>query len=236
MNELKIFKSELGSVRAIEVDGGPWFVASDIAMILNYRSANDMTRILDEDEKGTHSMGTLGGFQAMTIISESGLYSCILRSTKSEAKKFKKWVTSVVLPSIRNNGGYIANQENSTPEQIVANALVVAKNIIDTKNKQIETMKPKVDFYDTVAGSKDAIEIGAVAKLINVRGIGRNKLFELLRDKGILMDNNQPYQKYIDCGYFRTIEQKWNKAGEIKINIKTLVYQKGIDYIRKIII
>lgn len=87
-----------------------------------------------------------------------------------------------------------------------------------------------------VSGSKDAIEIGKVAKVLNYPGIGRNKLFEILRDKGILMKDNVPYQKYIDNGCFRTIEQKFSTPeGEIRISIKTLVYQKGVDYIRKIL-
>ena len=235
MNELKVFESEqFGKVRVIEHNDQVWFVAKDVCDVLEIQNPTMSLKNMEEDEVTKYNLG--GQHGETSIINESGLYNLIFKSRKDNAKKFKKWVTSVVLPSIRNSGGYIANQENSTPEQIVANALVVAQNIIDTKNKQIETMKPKVDFYDTVAGSKDAIEIGTVAKLINVRGLGRNNLFELLRDKNILMDNNQPYQKYIDCGYFRTIEQKWSKDGEIKINIKTLVYQKGIDYIRKIVI
>lgn len=100
--------------------------------------------------------------------------------------------------------------------------------------KENEEMRPKAEFFDAVVGSKDAIEIGKVAKVLNFPGIGRNKLFEILRDKGILMKNNIPYQKYIDNGCFRTIEQKYSTPdGEIRISIKTLVYQKGVDFIRK---
>lgn len=97
-----------------------------------------------------------------------------------------------------------------------------------------QRMKPKEEFFDAVADSKDAIEIGKVAKVLNFPGIGRNKLFEILRKKGVLMKNNIPYQKYIDSGCFRTIEQKYSTPdGEIRISIKTLVYQKGVDFIRK---
>jgi len=106
---------------------------------------------------------------------------------------------------------------------------------LEEKEKQIALMKPKADFYDAVAGSKDAIEIGKAAKVLNM-GLGRNKLFKFLRDKKILQADNIPYQEYIDRGYFRTIEQKWTTpTGETKINIKTLVYQKGLDYIRKLL-
>lgn len=131
----------------------------------------------------------------------------------------------------------------NTPEQVMARALEIAHKTIDKiKNQNAlliidnERMKPKEEFFDAVAGSKDAIEIGKVAKVLNYPGIGRNKLFEILRDKGISMKDNIPYQKYIDNGCFRTIEQKYNTPdGETRINIKTLVYQKGVDYIRKIL-
>ena len=171
-----------------------------------------------------------------TIINESGLYSLVLSSKLPKAKDFKRWVTSTVLPSLRQNGGYIMNQEALTPEQIVANALVVANNIIANKDRQIETMKPKAEFFDAVTSSRDAIEIGKVAKVLGFKGYGRNNLFEFLRTREILMWNNQPYQKYIDCGYFRVIEQKYTKPdGETVITFKTLVYQKGVNYIRKLL-
>lgn len=97
-------------------------------------------------------------------------------------------------------------------------------------------MKPKEEFYDTVTSSKHAIDIGKVAKILDFPGIGRNKLFEILRNEKILMRNNVPYQKYIDRGYFRTIETKTTFPNEdVKIYVKTLVYQKGVDYIRKIL-
>lgn len=131
----------------------------------------------------------------------------------------------------------------NTPEQVMARALEIAHKTIDKMKNQNasliadnQRMKPKEEFFDAVADSKDAIEIGKVAKVLNYPGIGRNKLFEILRDKGILMKDNVPYQKYIDNGCFRTIEQKYQiPDGETRISIKTLVYQKGVDYIRKIL-
>lgn len=97
-------------------------------------------------------------------------------------------------------------------------------------------MKPKVDFYNAVAGSKTAIEMDKVAKVLGIRGYGRNNLFKFLRDEKILQQNNIPYQTYVDRGYFRVVEQRFNKPnGEVCINLKTLVYQKGINFIRKLI-
>lgn len=124
----------------------------------------------------------------------------------------------------------------------MARALTIAQQTIERRNfvikmleKDTERMRPKEEFYDAVAGSKTAIEMAAVAKVLNFNGIGRNKLFEILRDERILQSDNIPYQKYIDNGWFRTIEQKYSKDGETYINIKTLVYQKGVDGIRKIL-
>ena len=94
-------------------------------------------------------------------------------------------------------------------------------------------MKPKADFFDAVADSKSAIPMNEVAKVLGVRGYGRNNLFEFLREQGILDRNNIPYQRYVDCGWFRVIEQAYTKNGEKHINFKTLVYQKGVDAIRK---
>ena len=237
MNELQIFKNEqFGEVRVLEKDGQVLFVAKDVCESLGLGDTSKVMSRLDPDERGTNSIPTLGGNQEMWCVNEYGLFNLILASRKQSAKNFKRWVTHDVLPSIRTNGGYIANQENLTPEQIVANALIVAQNIISQKDKLITELKPKAEFFDAVADSKTAVAIGEVAKVLGIKGIGRNNLFEILRDKKVLMSDNQPYQKFIDNGYFRVIEQKYRKPdGETVISFKTLVYQKGIDYIRKIV-
>lgn len=123
----------------------------------------------------------------------------------------------------------------NTPEQIFARALKMAEKVISQKDKLITEMKPKADFFDAVADSKTAVAIGDVANVLGIKGIGRNKLFDILREKKVLKDDNQPYRQFIDNGYFRVIEQKYQKNGETVITFKTLVYQKGIDYIRKIV-
>ncbi|AYO30839.1 hypothetical protein D2962_09625 [Biomaibacter acetigenes] len=129
----------------------------------------------------------------------------------------------------------LKNNLPADPRKLLAAAVLEANKIIQEQDKKIQELLPKAEFYDAVAGSKDAIDIGSAAKVLDM-GIGRNKLFEILRNKGVLMSNNIPYQKYIDCGYFRTIEQKYSKPdGTVCINIKTLVYQKGLDFIRKLL-
>lgn len=133
---------------------------------------------------------------------------------------------------------YFRVKEQPQIPKTLPEALRLAADLAE-KNMQLESqnkvMLPKAEFFDTVAGSKDAIAIGDAAKVLNM-GIGRNKLFQILRANKVLMKDNIPYQEYIDRGYFRTIEQKWTTPeGETKINIKTLVYQKGLDYIRKVL-
>ncbi len=234
MNELQIFNNEeFGSVRTITKDNEPMFCLADICKALEIKNATDVAKRLEEDEVTRLNLGSQSG--ETNFVTESGLYAVILRSDKPNARKFRKWVTSEVLPSIRKNGGYIANQEQMTPEQIVANALIVAQNIISQKDRQIEEMKPKAEFFDAVADSKTAISMNEVAKVLNIKGYGRNNLFEFLRENKVLDRWNVPYQRYVDNGWFRVIEQHYQKNGEPIVTTKTLVYQKGVDGIRKMI-
>lgn len=248
MNEIQIFKNkDFGEVRTLIKNGEPWFVGKDIAEILGYSNTKDAlaTHVEAEDKEVIQRSGNATleiPNRGLTIINESGLYSLILSSKLPTAKKFKHWITAEVLPAIRKHGAYMTEQ---TIEQALINPdflIRLASQLKEeqTKRKELEVEKqvnaPKIEFYDAVAGSKDAIEMQYVAKVLSIKGMGRNNLFEFLRNKGILDRNNIPYQRYIDQGYFRTIEQKWHTpTGETKINIKTLVYQKGIDFIRKLI-
>lgn len=233
MNELQIFNNEeFGSVRTITKDGKTYFVGNDVAKALGY---SETAKAIRTHCKGVSEMDipTNGGIQTMKMITEGDIYRLVIKSQLPQAEKFESWVFDNVLPSIRKNGGYIANQEQMTPEQIVANALIVAQNIISQKDRQIEEMKPKAEFFDAVADSKTAISMNEVAKVLNIKGYGRNNLFEFLRNEGILDRFNVPYQKYVDNGWFRVVEQHYQKNGEPIVTTKTLVYQKGVNAIRK---
>lgn len=148
MNELQIFNNEdFGSVRTITKDNEPMFCLADVCRALDITHVTDVKSRLKQDGVGTSEViDSLGRKQTATFINESNLYKVIFQSRKPSAEKFTDWVTDEVIPSIRKNGGYIANQEQMTPEQIVANALVVAHNIILQKDRQIEEMKPKAEF------------------------------------------------------------------------------------------
>lgn len=237
MNNVEIFdNTEFGEIRTIVSNGQPMFCLSDVCRALEIKNATDVAKRLDEDELTRFNLGSRSG--ETNFVTESGLYAVVLRSDKPNAKKFRKWVTSEVLPSIRKHGMYAVDDLIANPE-LAIKAFTALKEERE-KNKALqsdnERMKPKEEFFDAVTDSKDAIDMGQVAKVLNYPKIGRNKLFEILREKGILQQNNQPYQTYIDRGYFRVVEQKFEPTpGEIRINIKTLVFQKGIDYIRKIL-
>ena len=233
MSELQIFSNpEFGKIRTIQQGEKTLLCASDIARSLGYsnpnKAVNDHCRAITKC-----STPISGKMQDINFIPEGDVYRLIVHSKLPSAEKFEHWVFDTVLPSIRKNGGYISGQENLTPEQIVANALIVAQNIISQKDKQIEQMKPKAEFFDAVADSKTAISMNEVSKVLGIKGYGRNNLFEFLRNIGILDRWNVPYQRYVECGWFRVIEQKYSKNGEQCVSTKTLVYQKGVDAIRK---
>ncbi|WP_162540810.1 phage antirepressor [Aeromonas caviae] len=221
--------------------GEPWFVAADIAQVLEYRMASDMTRWIDEDERGTQIVRTPSGDQEMTVINESGLYSAILRSRKPEAKLFKRWVTFEVLPSIRKHGGYLAGQESDSPELIMAKALMVAQSVIDRKSQELAAAQqtiaanaPAVAFAGLVAEDDKGVLLGNFAKAI---GFGPRKIFPLLHELRILIRggnrHNLPFQEYLDRGYFKVVEKPYNANGETRINFITHVTGKGQQWLTK---
>lgn len=235
MNDIQIFRNdEFGEVRTVMVSNEPYFVGKDVASVLGYSNPQKAIRDhVDDDDKTLNESFTVNGTQGV-LINESGLYSLILSSKLPSAKKFKRWVTSEVLPAIRKTGSYSVNVPQSFAEALRLAADQQEK--IEAQQKLLTEQKPKVEFFDAVAESKSAVSMNEVAKCLAVPGMGRNNLFKFLRGNKVLMDNNLPYQEYIDRGYFRVIEQKWTgKDGMPQISYKTLVYQKGLDFIRKAI-
>ena len=233
MNELQIFNNEeFGSVRTITKDNEPMFCLVDVCKALDITHVTDVKNRLKQDGVGTSEViDNLGRKQNATFINEANLYKVIFQSRKPSAERFTDWVTSEVLPSIRKYGTYCLPR---TYKEALAQLLIeVDKNEkLELENKE---MKPKAEFFDTVADSKTAISMNEVAKVLNIKGYGRNKLFEFLRDNSVLDRWNVPYQRYVDNGWFRVIEQHYQKNGEPVVTTKTLVYQKGVDGIRKMI-
>ena len=246
MTDLQIFNSpEFGAIRTIEKDGEPWFVGKDVAAILGYGDTDQALRKhIDDEDKLTRRFDGSGQNRQMTIINESGLYSLVLSSKLPTAKKFKRWVTNEVIPSIRKHGAYMTPE---TLEKVLLSPdtlMQLAQNLKDEQEKrkaleaQIESQKPAVLFTGAVETSKTSILIGELAKMLKQNGvnIGQNRLFEWLRQHGYLIkrngtDYNMPTQRSMDMGLFEIKETTINNPnGSIKINKTSKVTGKGQVY------
>lgn len=260
-NELKVFKNEeFGDIRVLEMNGEPWFVGKDVAIALGYTDANKAVAMhVDEEDKLNDktalSLGQRGGW----LINESGFYSLVLSSKLPDAKRFKRWVTSVVLPSIRKHGGYIAGQEALSDDELLAKAVLVAESklkerdnqiaaleakhtVLEAKNAALEAenavMLPKAAFADAVSNSDSTILVGALAKLLKQNGCntGPNRLFKWVRENGYLIsrkgsDYNMPTQYSMELGLFKIRETAiHHKDGRITIAKTPLVTVKGQQY------
>lgn len=241
---IEVFNYHNTQLRIIEQDGEPWFVASDVAKILGYRMASDMTRRLDDEDRGTHSTRTPSGVQEMTIISEAGLYVAVLGSKVPGAREFKRWLTHEVLPSIRKHGLYATAQtvENllSDPDNIIKILETIKEE--RAKRAELEAQRkadaPKVIFADAVSASKTSILVGDLAKILRGSGveIGANRLFQQLRDNGYLIkrkgtDWNMPTQYSMELGLFEVKENDVSHSdGHVSISKTPKVTGKGQRY------
>ena len=240
MNDLMIFENaEFGKVRTVTIDNEPYFVGKDVVDILGYRNGSrDINRHVDEEDRRKAMIFDGNQGKETIIINESGLYSLILSSKLPYAKKFKRWVTREVLPSLRKNSGYIVGQENMTPEQIMAAGLKAAQKIIENKDKEIHRMKPKEIFADAVTSSYSSILIGELAKILKQNGIeiGQKRLFQWMRDNGYLIkrsgsEHNMPTQRSMELKILEIKESIiTNPDGSTKIVKTTKVTGKGQQY------
>ena len=168
------------------------------------------------------------------FIPENVFYRLAMKGETEAALAFQAKVADEILPAIRKTGSYSVNMPRTFAEALRLAA--DQSEQIEHQQKLLAEAQPKVDFFDAVADSKDAIQIGDAAKVLAIPRIGRNNLFKVLRENRILMDNNRPYQEFVDRGYFRVVETSFTKpSGETCISIKSLVYQRGLDYIRKLL-
>lgn len=235
MNEIKVFNYQENEVRTVVKDNEVWWVLKDVCKVLNIVNTHNVSARLDDDEKGVHQMYTLGGTQELTIINETGLYSVILRSDKPEAKEFKRWITHEVLPTIRKTGGYVNNDDIFIETYFAALDDISKASLKEIlKNQRLMQQKikedaPKVLFADTVIKSSDNILMRDMAKLLcdNDINIGEKRLYKLLRDKGILMSDNTPYQSSINNGYFFIKETTFQTVMGQRISKTTLVTPAG---------
>lgn len=243
MNELQVFNHpEFGSIRTTEVNGEPWFVGKDVAEALGYTNPRKaLIDHVDDEDKGVTKRDTPGGVQDMTIINESGLYSLVLSSKLPTAKKFKRWVTSEVLPSIRKHGGYIAGQESMTAEELMAKALIVAQQTIADREARISAltvqnaiMAPKADYFDELVERNTLTSFRETAKEL---GVGPKKFVEFLLDKKYVYRDQKgkllPSENRND-GLFE-VKECFNEKTQWS-GIQTLVTPKGRETFRLLMV
>lgn len=245
MNQIQIFNYNSNQIRTAHKDGEPWFVLKDVCEVLGIGHITDTAKRLESDEVGqTEVIDSLGRKQIATIINESGLYNVILRSDKPEAKPFRKWVTSEVLPSIRKHGAYMTPE---TLEAAILNPDTMIRVLTALKDEQSknEALKaqaaldaPKVLFADAAAASHTTILIGDLAKLIRQNGveIGQKRLFAWMRENGYLIRQegssyNMPTQRAMELGLFQVKETAVTHSdGHVTISRTAKVTGKGQTY------
>ena len=250
MADIKIWENpEFGELRIVDMNGEPWMVGKDVAQALGY--SNPRKALADhvgQEDKlqgdGVTIRDSIGREQTATLINESGLYSLVLSSKLPGAKRFRRWVTGEVLPSIRKDGGYIKTAPGMTDADIMAKAILLAQKTIEGQKAQIAEMTPKALFADAVSASSTSILVGDLAKLIRQNGldIGQNRLFDWLRNNGYLirakgMSWNMPTQRSMDMGLFEVKETSITHAdGHISVNKTVKVTGKGqIYFVNKLV-
>lgn len=235
MNELQVFNYQGSEVRTVQKDGQPWWVLKDVCGVLGLSNPSMIADRLDEDERAKFDLGRQGD---TNIINESGLYNVIIRSDKPEAKKFKRWVTHEVLPSIRKHGMYAVDDLIADPDLAIKALTALKEEREKTKalgervaiqNQQIMELTPKASYYDVVLNCKDTVAISVIAKDY---GWSAKRLNHYLHDKGIQYKQGGKiwllYQKYAELGYTQTKTQSYpGQNGEIHAKVHTYWTQQG---------
>lgn len=247
MNNLTVFENpEFGKIRIILIKSEPWFVGNEIAKTLGYTNPQKAIRdhVDEDDRRAERIVHPLGGTQETRVINESGLYSLILSSKLEGAKRFKRWVTSEVLPAIRRHGAYLTEQK---VEEILTNPDTIIKLATQLKQERearkqaeqlIEAQKPKVIFAEAVSASKTSILVGELAKILRGNGIpiGQRRFFQWLRENGYLIkrkgtDYNMPTQKSMELGLFEIKEGSYVNGDGVNVITKTpKITGKGQNY------
>ncbi len=233
-------------VRAVEIDGEGWLVGKDVAEVLGYeRPDNAIRNHVDEEDKLMHQISASGQNRKMIVINESGLYSLVLRSKLPGAKKFRRWVTSEVLPQIRRTGGYVPISEEDDEASIMAKALEIAHRtlnkkdeLLKAKDKEIEVLSEDLNqknrFINQLAASENTLLVREVAKVASKADvvIGEKRLWSKLREWGLIFKNStEPKQCGIDKGYFEVNEGTKETKGKVFTYRTTRVTGKGQAYI-----
>ena len=231
MNDIIIYKNaQFGEIRTMERDGEIWFVGKDVAEVLGYsRATKAVTEKVDaEDRDEVPIRDSIGRNQKAYIINESGLYSLILSSKLPQAKEFKRWVTSEILPSVRKHGGYIAGQEEMSGEELMARAILFAERKIKEQAEQIALMEPKAAYFDRVAESKGSLCFRDTAKAF---GVKEKEFIQFLLDHKLVYRNSHrrlvPYAEGRKNKWFEVSEFTYTKGTEATTSVQTKITPTG---------
>ena len=238
MNELMTFEDqEFGEVRTLSIDGEPWFVAADVCRALEIGNPTDAMRRLDADERTLVSIEGSSNGLPVNVVNEPGLYTLVLGSRKPEAKAFKRWITHDVIPAIRRNGGYLAGQEELSPEELMAKALLVAKKTLAEKEARlsqakvdIAIMQPKADYFDELVERNTLTNFRETAKQLGVKEKGFIQF--LLGRKYLYRDKKGKLLPYAEknVGLFE-VKECFNEKTQWS-GTQTLVTPKGRETFR----
>lgn len=240
MKDLNLFNYNGQEVRTLLIAGEPHFVAADLVDILEIGRVHDAVRGLDEDERGTGTIRTLGGDQEVSVVTEAGMYSLVLRSRKTEAKMFKRWITHEVLPAIRKTGSYGQPARELTFEEKALEVLAGLNARVEEQRAQLAIAAPKAKAFDIFLSADGDYDVRDAAQLLHRDHdiqIGRTRLFRWMRDNSWLGKDNRPYQNVVDQGllrvkastfkFTRTNGQEQIAAPQVRIT------PKGLDRLRR---
>ena len=233
--EIQIFESpEFGQIRTVmDKKGEPWFCLADVCKVLGLKSWHVKERLGDNIVSTEAISDSLGRQRVVNFITEDGLYDVILDSRKPEAKRFRKWITSEVLPQIRKTGGYIPLNAEDNEKTIMAKALEIMNRTLAQKDELIEAQKPKVAFANAVTTGDGCILISEMAKLLTRNGYvtGRTRFFRWLRENGyIFKKSTEPIQKWVEMGIFATSVTMIHTNHGAEERVTTKVTGKGQEY------
>lgn len=250
--KVQIFQNKkFGEVRGILINNEPYFIGKEIATVLGYVDTKSaIADHVDKEDRTIIQKGQIATLEipnrGLTIINESGLYSLILSSKLPKAKQFKRWVTSEVLPQIRKTGGYIPIEKEMSEAEIMAKALLISQKTIEKKNELLkakekelievkEDLTKKDNFINQISESENSLKVADVAQIACKKGIkiGQNRLWQKLRDWGLIKKNSKydPKQEYIERGYFEVVEGAKENSKGVFTYKTTKVLGKGQVYI-----
>lgn len=237
MNELYPFNYSGHDIRTVKINGEPWFVATDICDVLDLASPRSSLALLDEDEKGVHSVDTPGGPQGFSIVNEPGLYSLILRSRKPEAKRFKRWITHEVIPTIRKTGMY-GQLEQRLSRRELAEYWVDAERQLEAAEAKVAELAEPAHSWNQLAEASGDYSMREAAQILDrdpAINTGQNRLARYLREIGWCDRTGTPYQDQVDLGRIalRTRTYPHPRTGEQQTSRQVRIAAKGLHELHK---